>query len=139
MLAKLQDSLAAAAESDWGSSQSCSLAELMSLCLVSLAYVCELGLSKDPAGLAQMSSHLAAPLTEAVMKVCWGCEPLPQQLKMPSGLRWHCWGLRPVLQSAPRQTTLPYQLATTSCPENTQGCGTLHFRDWLSSHIIPEC
>ena len=70
MVAKLQDCLAAAAESDGRSSQSCSLAELMGLCLVSLAYACELRFSKDPADLAQMAAHLADPLTEAIMKVC---------------------------------------------------------------------
>ena len=69
MLTKLQDCLATAAELDMSKAQRCSLADLLSLCLVSLAYISELSLSKDPSNLGQMASGLADPLTDTIMKV----------------------------------------------------------------------
>ena len=73
MLAKLRECLAAAAGANKPKAQRCSLAHLFSLCLVALAYISELNLSKDPAALAEMASGLADPLTDAIMKVCGSC------------------------------------------------------------------
>lgn len=74
MLTKLQECLAAAAEHNKPKAHRCSLASLFSLCLVALAYVSELTLSKDPAALAEVVSGLADPLTDAIMKVCRSSE-----------------------------------------------------------------
>ncbi|CAL5220366.1 g2367 [Coccomyxa viridis] len=77
VLTKLQDCLATAAELDMSKAQRCSLADLLSLCLVSLAYISELSLSKDPSNLGQMASGLADPLTDTIMKGVVGTAGMP--------------------------------------------------------------
>ena len=70
LLSKLQEILAAAAKPENGTAaRSCSLTDLFSLCLLTLAYICELNLSKDPASVGKMLPRLADPLTDAIMKV----------------------------------------------------------------------
>ena len=47
-----------------------SLADLLGLCLVTLAFASELSIAKDPAGMAAMASRLADSLSDAILKVC---------------------------------------------------------------------
>ena len=50
--------------------ESHSLADLLSLCLVALAFASELSMAKGPAGMAAMASRLADSLTDVILKVC---------------------------------------------------------------------
>ena len=65
----MQQILADAAE--WGGDRSHlhSLADLLGLCLVALAFASESSIAKDPAGMAAMASRLADSLSDAILKV----------------------------------------------------------------------
>lgn len=70
VLTTMQQILADAAELASGRPESHSLADLLGLCLVALAFASELSISKGPAGIAAMASRLADSLSDAILKVC---------------------------------------------------------------------
>ena len=65
----MQQILNDAAESGSRRAQSHSLADLLGLCLVALAFGSDLSISKDPAGTAAMASRLAESLSNIVLMV----------------------------------------------------------------------
>jgi len=76
VFAKMQDILAAAAQQFNSSKvQRHSIGDLLNLCLVALAFICELSLSKDPASLGQIVAQLADSLTDAILQVHRSCVP----------------------------------------------------------------
>ena len=66
----MQQMLADAAELASGRPESHSLADLLGLCLVTLAFASELSIAKGPAGMAAMASRLADSLSDVILKVC---------------------------------------------------------------------
>ena len=75
VFAKIQDIIAAAAQTGSSKVQRHSIGDLLNLCLVALAFICELSLSKDPASLGQIVAQLADSLTDAILQVHRSCVP----------------------------------------------------------------
>ena len=92
---KMQDVLAAAAQSNSSTVQRHSIGDLLNLCLVALAFICELSLSKDPASLGQMAAQLADSLTDAILQVHSSCVPSLRDFQcysiLPFALRHIHW------------------------------------------------
>ena len=81
----MQQILADAAESGGSLAQSYSLADLLGLCLVALAFASEVSISKDLAGMAAMASRLSDSLSDVILKVC-GVTWLPYASTLPTSV-----------------------------------------------------